>query len=126
MQKPRPLFSIYTYTPRQSTPSSANQLGGGTCNVIDDSGAGGPPDSDAETASDALCSLPAKSPCVDLDVGVREVSGPSVGFYYDESCLDGGGGETGCGAGGVPQCRVCFVNRAFWLADFPDERFPDW
>lgn len=94
--------------------------------MVEDSGAGGPPDSDAETSSGDLCSQPAELACIELDIGVVEVSGPSVGMYYDESCLEGGGGTTGCGGGGVAACRVCFVNRDFWETDFPDERFPDW
>lgn len=93
---------------------------------MDDSAAGGPPDSAAETSSGDLCRLPEEDPCIHFDVGVVEVSGPSVGMYYDKACLEGGGGQTGCGGGGVAACRVCFVNRAFWMADFPEERYPDW
>ena len=55
-----------------------------------------------------------------------ELSGLSVGMYYDEACLEGGGGVSGCGGGGVTECRLCFVNREFWQADFPDARYPDW
>lgn len=79
-----------------------------------------------ETPTEDQCDLPEESACVSLDLDVREISGPSVGMYYDEACLDGGGGDTGCGAGGVAACRVCFVNRDFWLADNADERYPDW
>ncbi|CAN0404060.1 unnamed protein product, partial [Hapterophycus canaliculatus] len=102
------------------------QIGDGECSVVDNSSADGPPDVSAETPTEDLCSLPVESPCVDLDVAVQEISGPSIGMYYDEACLAGGGGRTGCGAGGEPACRVCFVNRDFWLADFADERYPDW
>lgn len=93
---------------------------------MDDSAAGGPPSTDVVTDPDDFCSLPEDSPCVEFDVGVAELSGPSVGMYYDEACLEGGGGDTGCGGGGMEECRVCFVNRALWTKDFPDEHFPDW
>lgn len=114
------LCNLISITP--ATP----QLSAGNCNVVEDSGAGSPPDSDAETSSGDLCTQPSESSCVELDIAVREVSGPSVGMYYDESCLEGGGGRTGCGGGGVPACRLCFVNRDFWNADFAELRFPDW
>ncbi|CAM9857841.1 unnamed protein product, partial [Scytosiphon promiscuus] len=102
------------------------EIGGGECSVVDDSYAGGPPEASADTPTEDVCSMPTESPCVSLDVDLREISGPAVGMYYDEACLEGGGGETGCGGGGEPACRVCFVNRDFWLEDFPDERYPDW
>ncbi|CAB1113376.1 unnamed protein product [Ectocarpus sp. CCAP 1310/34] len=102
------------------------EMSNSACNVLDSSSKDGPPATVAETSLGDFCALPADDPCVDLDVGVAEVRGPSVGMYYDESCLEGGGGDTGCGGGGVTVCRICFVNREFWLADFPDERYPDW
>lgn len=94
--------------------------------MVDDSTASGPPDTTSSTSTADLCTLPKDSPCVGLSVGIAEPSGPSVGMYYDETCLEGGGGRSGCGGGGVPSCRICFINREFWSADFPDERFPDW
>ncbi|CAN0313510.1 unnamed protein product [Ectocarpus sp. 12 AP-2014] len=102
------------------------EMSSSACNVLDSSSKDGPPATDAETSSGDLCALPADNSCVGFDVGVTEVSGPSVGMYYDESCLEGGGGDTGCGGGGVTACRICFVNREFWLADFPEDRYPDW
>lgn len=96
------------------------------CSNVDDSGAGGPPSSDAETAVEDYCSLPQASPCVGVDTGVQEISGLSVGMYYDETCLDGGGEVPGCNGGGVSTCRLCFVNRDIWEMDFPNERVPDW
>lgn len=94
--------------------------------MIDDSNASGPPSTNAKTDSDDYCSLPEEERCVEFDVGVTEVSGPSVGMYYDEACLEGGGGDSGCNGGGVQACRVCFVNRELWQKDFPDRRYPDW
>ncbi|CAM9357445.1 unnamed protein product, partial [Laminaria digitata] len=102
------------------------QVGGGTCKSVDDSASGGPASTDVKTSSGDYCSLPDHSPCVGLDVGVVELSGPSVGMYYDEACLEGGGGVSGCGGGEVAECRLCFVNREKWLKDFPDLRYPDW
>lgn len=99
---------------------------GGTCTVLDDSAISGPPETDLETEWGDQCSLPDGDPCIVFGVGVVEITGPSVGMYYDAACLEGGGGKTGCGGGGVVGCRVCFVNRAYWKKDFPDERYPDW
>lgn len=107
-------------------PLPTHQMSSAPCNVLDSSSKNGPPATDAETSSGDMCTLPTDDPCVGFDVGVAEVSGPSVGMYYDESCLEGGGGDTGCGGGGVTACRICFVNREFWMADFPEERYPDW
>lgn len=121
-----PTFAALTPAPPPLFRAPPPKIGGGECSVADDSDAGGPPAVDAETTTGDFCALPEESPCVNLDVAVQEISGPSIGMYYDEACLAGGGGETGCGAGGQPTCRLCFVNRDFWLADFAEERYPDW
>ncbi|CAN0006324.1 unnamed protein product, partial [Sphacelaria rigidula] len=98
----------------------------GECTTVDDSNADGPPDATAVTDAGDYCTLPSDTACVDLDDGFDEVSGPSVGIYYDETCLEGGDGVTGCGGGGVQVCRLCFINTDTFLLDFPDKRYPDW
>lgn len=96
------------------------------CIVVDTREADGPPETSAQTNPDDYCELPRGTQCVEFGVGVEEPSGPSVGMYYDEACLEGGGGVPGCGGGGVVGCRVCFINRENWNADFPDAKYPNW
>lgn len=98
-----------------------------SCSVVDDSAADGPPEPTAEINANDYCTLPTESsPCVALDIDMPEQNVPSVGLYYDEMCLQGGGGLTGCGGGGQQACRICFVNRELFLNDFPNVRVPDW